>query len=805
MARVMSKLVMLTFAAAAAFLAMEVPSDWQLVQFSDSQLAVGKMVLSETRAPIWSFAVVYSLTDGEANVTASGKPVPMRCVCNQIKTRDMCVCVGGPFHAAACRLEKTLASAETRSGIVDWPAAVYGVWTEMLKLVAGADFCQGLAHPAAAAKLEHDVTWGSGLAVSFNETLYDVSGARIPGYFAQTGCAVLVNESSGLGQRLVRRVSPPTSPSAPAPGPDACAPCAEPEEVGPRQARPGIQGDLPICDACNGCWNTLRTSASRPIPDKVASKARTSRLTDKGKELQAAGRLDALKGENKQLRKEINQVKKDIETGGVKYVHAGLSPMMAELRTFSGPTLLKAWQLLQGGASKYDWLRESGMISLPSARLLQMKFGSNEITGHERERFEKLANRTPCDAPRRVTTARATWPLTPPDSPRDPSAGVPDPTRAQAHLQRQERWGSLSRDEMKIKEGIVLRRLAGDEWAMVGLVAHAPDEDVDQSLTKIVAAESVLHYVWTSAGRSGKLDKSTGKKAREYFNVASFGVATLTASQLTVFDREVMSELHSVAKDACESALMDVAGLPTSGACEFVACFCPHPFVVGKTLGYMMDATHGDKRAAGVARHSRESWPASAPPGKCLWFPSRGTGPGAHVYWEGAEAMFDYDKSHTTKVYPSITSESVRPSNIEAMRVSVARATSASQSILHARSSSPAQIGPTAPNPLRAVGRQRSTSARCTSRAASSAASAAAFLDGFSARGWPVHATTEPGAVAGANRSSRLRSTLAAAALAFALAFQTTLPASLSSAHAALRSFSSGAASGAPLALASAL
>ncbi|KAJ1637264.1 hypothetical protein T492DRAFT_1126713 [Pavlovales sp. CCMP2436] len=106
MAPALFKRVILVFAAATALLARELPSDWQLVQLNDVELLCGKTVVSASRAPVWSVAIIYNLTDVEANLTACGKPVPMRCVCDKTQTADRSVCVGGPFKESATRLKR---------------------------------------------------------------------------------------------------------------------------------------------------------------------------------------------------------------------------------------------------------------------------------------------------------------------------------------------------------------------------------------------------------------------------------------------------------------------------------------------------------------------------------------------------------------------------------------------------------------------------------------------------------------------------------------------------------------------------
>jgi hypothetical protein len=242
-----------------------------------------------------------------------------------------------------------------------------------------------------------------------------------------------------------------------------------------------VEDRVVICDACCACKPQLKNAArtARLPPLAVVSKFTAhSRLSASERATQVAGALAEKDASIVALNQQIAQMKTEISSTGAfirtpnNKTEEGLFNMMGELRElledgstdpskittenyamlraqeeltveyrkrhgtlngmrWSPRTLVKAWQLLAGSTAKYEWLRESGLVSLPSVTLLQSTFGSNDVTGHARERYERLRART-------------------------------------LHLQGPQAYGALNRDEMKIEEGLVLRKMEGDEWAFIG-------------------------------------------------------------------------------------------------------------------------------------------------------------------------------------------------------------------------------------------------------------------------------------------------------------------------------------------------
>jgi hypothetical protein len=304
------------------------------------------------------------------------------------------------------------------------------------------------------ARLEAEPSWSTSGVELHPPPRHEASGEGITCYTTKKDCAVLVRDSSAPGQTLRVRTVPSDEP---APRRD--------ESGSDEEERFAAENTAGLCDACYDSKGPLLRAARiarQPRREVVSKYAPTSHLTPGDRATQASGKVEAKDAKIAQLEARVEQLKAGIEKNGETLPaplssksDVALSAMMRELRSqfesgaikstttnaddyamlraqeelayeyhrrnntlngmrWSYSTLIKAWQLMAGNKSKYEWLHESGLVSLPSSTLLQKNFGSNDITGHDTDRYHRLSART-------------------------------------AHLKGQCRFGSLNRDEMKIK------------------------------------------------------------------------------------------------------------------------------------------------------------------------------------------------------------------------------------------------------------------------------------------------------------------------------------------------------------------
>jgi hypothetical protein len=494
---------LLTVGAAAAFLqnSAQLPTGWLVHVVEPHHVVAGRVALvpslilpAPAQYPSFVASIAFDVRDGEATATASGLALPRDCCCDKSRLgdKDRCVCVSGPLAEIRLGLDKALATHATRTLAGDGGVGlVLDAWEASLKEFAGGDVCHGCRHADVEARIARDPAFTTASAIDLHPPAHhDLDGTRINAFFARSGCAVLVNGSSkGVGAEAA--VQEPHQRRLVADEHGGAAQM-DVDEPGPAEGEEADQEEtlwqlgapaVAVCDTCFAAKRAIYNLAPRAreaADEPVHPKAPTSRLDANKQVMQAAGKLSTAMARIKALEKEVKLAQEDITQNGTAFrapnnkMEEGLFRTMEELREhieaggagtepssmtdkdlsflraqeqlsyahrkkngtlngmrWSAVTLVKAHQLLCGNSSKYNWLRESGLVSLPSESLLKQKFGSNDVTGHEEARYDRLAVRT-------------------------------------AHLSGQCRYGALNRDEMKIEEGIVLRKMDGDEWALIG-------------------------------------------------------------------------------------------------------------------------------------------------------------------------------------------------------------------------------------------------------------------------------------------------------------------------------------------------
>lgn len=96
-----------------------------------------------------------------------------------------------------------LSNREARA-ICGSPASlVYGAWTEIVKLVAGADVCHGLFNASLHMRLQSEPDFAANTSLELRgPPRHALDGRAFARFYAKTGCARLVCGSSGDDQRV---------------------------------------------------------------------------------------------------------------------------------------------------------------------------------------------------------------------------------------------------------------------------------------------------------------------------------------------------------------------------------------------------------------------------------------------------------------------------------------------------------------------------------------------------------------------------------------------------------------------------